>query len=334
VRIAFTYAALNSLDVFTADIRNAYLQAPSSQKDYIICGPEFGIENVGKIALIYRALYGGKLAGNHFRNHLHSCMRHINFVSCPANPDVWMRPARQSDGSDYYECILLYTDDCLVLSENVEQVLRRDIGQYFALKKELIGPPKIYRGGSVRKVQLDNGVECWAFSSSQYVQSTVKNVEAYLDTRNDERWKLPTKAETPMRTSYPPELDVSPELGPVDVAYYMSLVGILCWIVEIGRVNVCLECSMMSSHMAMPREGHMYQLFQIFVYLKKYHNTEMVFDPSDPVIDESSFELKDWTCSEFGHLQGKEEMPPKMPEPRGLGLPCKQRLTPTMLPIL
>ena len=56
VRIAFTYAALNNLDIFAADIRNAYLQAPSSRKDYIICGPEFGLENVGKVALIHRAL--------------------------------------------------------------------------------------------------------------------------------------------------------------------------------------------------------------------------------------------------------------------------------------
>ena len=48
VRIAFTYAALNSLDVMAADIQNAYLQAPSSQKHYIVCGAEFGLENVGK----------------------------------------------------------------------------------------------------------------------------------------------------------------------------------------------------------------------------------------------------------------------------------------------
>ena len=53
VRIAFTYAALNGVDICAADIRNAYLQAPSSCKDYIICGPEFGIENVGKVALIH-----------------------------------------------------------------------------------------------------------------------------------------------------------------------------------------------------------------------------------------------------------------------------------------
>lgn len=53
VRIALTYASLNGLQVCAADIRNAYLQAPSSQKDYVICGPEFGLENVGKRALIH-----------------------------------------------------------------------------------------------------------------------------------------------------------------------------------------------------------------------------------------------------------------------------------------
>ena len=63
VQITFTYAALNGLDILAGDIRNAYLQAPSSQKDYIVCGPEFGIENVGCVVLIHRALYGGKSAG-------------------------------------------------------------------------------------------------------------------------------------------------------------------------------------------------------------------------------------------------------------------------------
>ena len=65
IRIAFTYTALNGLSVFAADISNAYLQALGSQKYYILCGPEFGIENIGKVALIRRALvlYGGKSAG-------------------------------------------------------------------------------------------------------------------------------------------------------------------------------------------------------------------------------------------------------------------------------
>ena len=46
----------------------------------------------------------------------------------------------------------------------------------------------------------------------------------------------------------------------------------------------------------------------------------MVYDPSQPEIDNAAFDRKDWTSSEFGHLQGIEELPPKMPEPRGIGL--------------
>ena len=123
VCIALTYAALNDLDVFAANIRNAYLQAPSSQKDCIICGPEFGVENIGQTALIHCALYSGKAAGRDFRNHLRSCMEFLNFKSCLADPDVWMRLAIKSNGNTYYEYILVYVDDALVVSENAESIL-------------------------------------------------------------------------------------------------------------------------------------------------------------------------------------------------------------------
>ena len=322
VRIAFTYAAMNDLTIYAADIRNAYLQAPSSRKDYVICGPEFGLENVGKVALIHRALYGGKTAGRDFRNHLRACMRHLDFTSCPADPDVWMRPAMKADGSEYWEYILLYTDDALCISEHPERILRKELGRYFELKEESIGPPKIYLGGHVRKVELETGVNCWAFGSSQYVQAAVKNVENYLadcHRTGDTRFSMPARANTPMRTSYRPELDVSPELQPKDASYYQSLIGVLRWIVELGRVDICLECSIMSSHLALPRFGHLEQVLHIFAYLKTHHNAEVVFDPTIPEIDPASFERKDWSTSEFGHLEFKEELPPNMPTARGMG---------------
>jgi hypothetical protein len=181
VRIALKYVALNDLDVMAADIRNAYLQAPSSQKDFIICGPEFGLENQGKKALITRALYGGKSAGKDFRNHLRSCMCHLDFESCLADPDVWMRPALKPDGSEYYEYVLIYTDDVLVVSTWGEKILREGIGRYFDLKEESIGPPTIYLGGHLRKFELENGVKAWAFSSSQYVREAVKDIKEHLD---------------------------------------------------------------------------------------------------------------------------------------------------------
>lgn len=316
VRIALTYAAMNDLQVYAADIRNAYLQAPSSQKDYIICGPEFGLEHQGKRAKIHRALYGGKAAGRDFRNHLRSCMEHLNYTSCVADPDVWYRPAVKPDGTKCYEYILLYVDDVLAIGIDAQAMLTQ-IGTYFELKPESIGPPKIYLGSQLRLVELENGQKAWGISSSKYVQAAVQNVEDYLKQKGKQ---LVKKADTPMTTAYVPELDVSPELDPDEAAYFQSLIGILRWMVELGRVDICLEVSLLSSHLALPRSGHLEQVFRIFAYLKSHHNGEIVLDPSDPVINQSEFERRDWSTSEFSHVQGmKEELPVRMPEPRGQG---------------
>jgi hypothetical protein len=94
IRILLTHAALHGTDVMAADIRNAYLQAPTSEKHYVICGPEFGLEHVGKHALIPRALYGGKVAGRDLWHHLRSCMKHMRtyggcFVGYQYLSDIW-----------------------------------------------------------------------------------------------------------------------------------------------------------------------------------------------------------------------------------------------------
>src|SRR5688572_11174190 len=75
---------------------------------------------------------------------------------------------------------------------------------------------------------------------------------------------------------------------------------------------------MLSLHLALPRRGHLEQVFFMFGYLKKHHNAEMVFDPSLPAVDESEFGQQDWTTSEAG-LTLQEELPPNMPQPRGQG---------------
>eukprot|EP00957_Ditylum_brightwellii_P029132 2201478-Ditylum_brightwellii.AAC.1 len=60
-----------------------------------------------------------------------------------------------------------------------------------------------------------------------------------------------------MRASYRPELDITPALSPIGSAYYQSLIGMLRWMVELGMIEICLEVSMIPSHLAMPRKGHM-----------------------------------------------------------------------------
>jgi hypothetical protein len=48
VRIAMLVAGLNDLDIQMADIGNAYLNAPTTEKCYVIAGDEFGPELKGR----------------------------------------------------------------------------------------------------------------------------------------------------------------------------------------------------------------------------------------------------------------------------------------------
>ena len=108
IRILLRNTALLGLDICAADIRNAYRQAPTTEKYYIICGEEFGIENVGKRVIITRALYGGKCAGRDFWNHLRRCMKHLEFELSIADPDILHRLSKHADGRNYYKYVLLY----------------------------------------------------------------------------------------------------------------------------------------------------------------------------------------------------------------------------------
>ena len=75
------------------------------------------------------------------------------------------------------------------------------------------------------------------------------NVEEYLSNKDE---KLAAKALTPMKSNYRPEIDITEELGEDESSFYQSLIGVLRWIVVLGRVDICCEVSMLSSHLALP----------------------------------------------------------------------------------
>ena len=141
VRIDLTYASLNGLYLYVCDIHNSYLQIPSSQKYFIICGPEFGIENVGKKALIIRSLYGVKHSGADYWRHVQSPMDKMGFEYWKSDPDIWFCSAVKDGGTDYYQYVLLYTNNIQAIMQNLEYFIRHELGKICVVKPKYIGPP-------------------------------------------------------------------------------------------------------------------------------------------------------------------------------------------------
>ena len=123
IRIGLLMAALNDLEVMSADIAGAYLNAPCMEKVYTCCGLEFGAEYVGRIASISRALYGLKTSAFAWREHLASTLcEHLEYQPCLTDSNVWICPTTKTNGHKYYEMVFVYTDDILVISHKPKEM--------------------------------------------------------------------------------------------------------------------------------------------------------------------------------------------------------------------
>jgi hypothetical protein len=119
----------------------------------------------------------------------------------------------------------------------------------------------------LEKLVNENGTECWTITTKKYCKAAVQNMEEQLAKKSQGR--LPTRCGMPLSSGYKPELDATAELKADGVQYYQELIGVLRWAIKLGRVDLLLEVSLMSAYLAMPRAGHLEQLFHIFGYLEE-----------------------------------------------------------------
>ena len=173
----------------------------------------------------------------------------------------------------------------------------KEIDHFFKMKDGSVGNPEFYLGAKLRPITLPNGVVSWGMSSSKYIHAAVAIVKAY-HAEHFASWKWEKRTSGPFPSDYAPELDTSGLLDPAQSTFFQSQIGVLRCIVELGLVDIITEVSELSSFLAMPREGHLDAVFHIFNYLDKRHNARIVFDPSDPEVDLSSFkDGHDWNHS-------------------------------------
>ena len=90
---------------------------------------------------------------------------------------------------------------------------------------------------------------------------------------------------------------------------------------ELGRVDILLEVSLLSSHLALPRIGHLQQVYHIFGCLKESPRKGLFSDPTYPNMSDDMFKKFDW--QDF-YQNVEDDIPIDMPEARGneTGIHC------------
>jgi hypothetical protein len=81
---------------------------------------------------------------------------------------------------------------------------------------------------------LSNGVHAWVISQTKNIREAINNVERHLEREYSS--KLPKRVYGPLPTDYRPEVDITPELNEEELSYYQSKIGVLRWMVKLGRI--------------------------------------------------------------------------------------------------
>ncbi len=128
---------------------------------------------------------------------------------CLSRTDVYIRK-NFCWGEPYYEYLLVYVDDVLVVSHAPDDIMK-SIGGQFEIKNNDYGPPTTYLGAGISQVQLNDGSMCWSMESQQYMQAAIGMIKLLLLEDGQElKGGQGNQHHGPLPPSYRPELDATP----------------------------------------------------------------------------------------------------------------------------
>ena len=257
------------LEQLCGDIGNAFPNAYTNEKVYVKkAGPEFG-KYAGCCIIIRKALYGLCSSSERFHAHLADSFRSFGFRQTRYDNDVWIR--LDASGKNY-EYICTHVDDFLICSKDPERVMK-EIESKYLVKDSSKGPPSYYLGNDYKKDKKGR----WCIGCKTYLTEAVNRIEALLG-------KPLPKKDTPMVDGDHPEEDQSEILNDEGHQQYQMLIGMLNWVVCIGRMDIAFSVASLSRFSACPRKGHLERVLRVFGYLKKYKNRRVVVDSRDPIL--------------------------------------------------
>ena len=325
VRIMFLIAALNDLDIKMCDIGNAYLNAETRERVWFQAGQEWG-SKAGCEVIIVRALYGLKSSGAEWKKTFASYIRHtLGYSPCiGADDNVYLRPEKDEMGEEYYSYLVVYVDDVLSIHKEPNKVLNI-INRDYRLK-EPPECPSMYLGADISKYEINNDstiINCWAMSADSHVKKALEVIQGRMK-EDDVYFKGSKKApEHPFSSqSYRPELDTTELCNDEQTQFYQSLIGIMTWLCEIGRVDILTEKSLLATHLANPRLGHMHQALHVFKYLKYHNRSKCVFDPTYVDINDHHLPKEEQSATRAKFMRelypdAVEYKPQNAPKPKG-----------------
>ena len=135
LRLVIFFGMLNNLELWGADIGNAYLEAYTQEKFFIIAGPEFE-ELEGFILIFNKAIYSLKSSGKRWAERFYDIIKDMQIMPSKADPCIWMR---ENKNLKCYEYLATYVDDLCIAAQDPGKIIQT-LKEDYKLKVKGDGP--------------------------------------------------------------------------------------------------------------------------------------------------------------------------------------------------
>ena len=299
LRMVVFLSQLNNLEIWGADVGNAYLEAYTDEKLCIMAGPEFK-ELQGHLLIMVKALYGTRSGGARWHDRLFDILQEMKFKPSKADPDVWMRP---EPGGTCYEYIAVYVDDLAIAAKD-SQAFCNELKKKYNLKLKGVGPLEYHLGCTYKK-DPDGTL---AADPRRYVNKILESFERMFKEK-------PRKSRPPLEGGDHPELDTSELCDEHQTKQFQTLIGQLQWLISLGRFDIAVHVMALSRFRAQPRKGHLDRAKRIVGYLLFLPDGAIRFRTGEPDFSSLKDQEYDWTRTVYSGAC--EQTPHDIPKPLG-----------------
>ena len=197
----------------------------------------------------------------------------------------------------------------------------QELHESYNVRENTIKPPDIYLGADIKLVTINDGTKAWTIGFETYVKGAVKNVKARLQGDgyrfNSKLSSTKYSAKQPfLTTEYRPELDTLTKCNDEQTQFFQNIIDILRWLVELGRINIAYETSVLSSYNVSPQTGHLIQALHTIKYLDIHPTIELTFDPQEFIFtepEEKETKEKKRAMSQL-YVDAAEDLPTNAPQ--------------------
>ena len=202
-RLAIFLGEINNLELWEADIGNAYLEAYTNENLFIIGGAEFE-ELEGFILIFNKALYSLESSGKRWAERFYDIIMDMGFT--PSKADT--------KKMECYEYIATYVDDLCIAAQDPDkiiQVLKED----YKLKVKGDGPLSHHLGADYTR-DKDKTLVC---QPKKYIDRLLESYQFMF------KQDPPKNMRTPLEKNDHPELDDTDLLNEESIQHYLTMIG-------------------------------------------------------------------------------------------------------------